>query len=338
MAGVPSSLARLYFLLLPLATGCLLLLSAEAARLPLSLAPADAAADALLRLKAGINDSGGALGSWSPDTSPCGDGDGGGASWKGVMCNRDGVHGLQLEGMGLSGVLDLRALTSLPGPGLRTLSFMDNDFAGPLPDVKALSGLRALFLSGNKFSGVIPADAFAGMGSLKKVVLSNNDFTGPIPASLADAPRLLELQLNGNKFQGKIPDLKQDELTAVNLANNELEGEIPPSLKFTPPDMFAGEQHGFLVFYTMHACCSCNVHVQCSSHMILLFYNNACRQHQALRPTAWCQMRGPSAAVSVAVAITAAVTEDTASSLRQRRHHAIPTSSRHRGVHRRVVS
>ncbi|CAD6264730.1 unnamed protein product [Miscanthus lutarioriparius] len=239
MAGVPSSLlARLLFLLL-------LLLVADAARLPLSLAPGDddAAADALLKLKAGIKDDSGGLGSWSPGTSPCSDGDGGsGPSWKGVMCNRNGVHGLQLEGMGLSGTLDLRALTRLPGPGLRTLSFMDNEFAGPLPDVKELSGLRAVFLSGNKFSGVIPADAFAGMGSLKKVVLSNNDFTGPIPASLADAPRLLELQLNDNKFQGKIPDLKQDELTQVNLANNELEGEIPASLISMPPEMFAGNK------------------------------------------------------------------------------------------------
>jgi hypothetical protein len=250
MAGVPSSLlARLLSLLL-------LLLVADAARLPLSLAPGDdaAAADALLRLKAGIKDDSGGLGSWSAGTSPCGDGDGGsGPSWKGVMCNRDGVHGLQLEGMGLSGTLDLRALTRLTGPGLRTLSFMDNEFAGPLPDVKELSGLRAVFLSGNKLSGVIPADAFAGMGSLKKVVLSNNNFTGPIPASLADAPRLLELQLNDNKFQGKIPDLKQDELTQVNLANNELEGEIPASLKSMPPDTFAGKQHGFLIFYTMPA-------------------------------------------------------------------------------------
>ena len=237
MARVPSLLlARLIFLLL-------LLLVADAARLPLSLAPGDdaAASDALLKLKAGIKDEDGALGSWSPDTSPCGgDGNGGGTTWMGVMCNKDGVHGLQLEGLGLSGKLDLRALKSLPGPGLRTLSFMDNEFAGPLPDVKELSGLRAVFLSGNKFSGVIPADAFAGMGSLKKVVLSNNEFTGPIPPSLADAPRLLELQLNDNKFQGKIPDLKQGELTQVNLANNELEGEIPASLKSMTSDMFAG--------------------------------------------------------------------------------------------------
>ncbi|WVZ92186.1 hypothetical protein U9M48_038270 [Paspalum notatum var. saurae] len=235
MAGAPSStLARLTIRIL-----CLLLLAllpADAARVPLSLAPDAGAADALLKLKSGIKDGGGgALASWSPGTSPC---NGDGSNWSGVMCDKDVVHGLQLEGLGLSGTLDLGALKSLPS--LRTLSFMRNEFAGPMPDVRELSGLRAIFLSGNKFSGVIPDDAFAGMGSLKKVVLSNNNFSGPIPASLADAPRLLELKLNDNRFQGKIPDLKQEELKEVNLANNELEGEIPASLKSIQPDMFAG--------------------------------------------------------------------------------------------------
>nr|CAB3481441.1 unnamed protein product [Digitaria exilis] len=232
MAAAPSRILLL--------AGCLILLlplSTDAARLPLSLSPD--ATDALLKLKSGIND-GGALDTWVPGTSPCNNGGDGVTTWAGVVCNAEGVHGLQLEGMRLSGTLDLGALKGLSG--LRTVSFMDNEFAGPFPDVKELSGLRAIFLSGNKFSGVIPADAFAGMGSLRKVVLSENNFSGPIPASLADVPRLLELQLNDNKFQGKIPDLKQKELKEVNLANNELEGEIPASLKSIKPDMFAGNK------------------------------------------------------------------------------------------------
>ena len=244
MAAAPPSPAR--HLLLPAAGRLLLLLllllplAADAARLPLALAPDDA--DALLKLKFGIRDDAGELSSWAPGTSPC---DGDESKWVGVMCNKNGVHGLQLEGMSLSGKLDLGALKSLPG--LRTLSFMDNEFTGPMPDVKELSGLRAIFLSGNEFSGTIPADAFAGMGWLKKIVLSSNNFSGPIPASLADVPKLVALQLNDNKFQGKIPDLKQKELKDVNLANNELEGEIPASLKNIKPDMFAGEhRHGFL--------------------------------------------------------------------------------------------
>ncbi|TVU05136.1 hypothetical protein EJB05_48288, partial [Eragrostis curvula] len=231
MAGVPPpppSLARV--LLLHLAGFLLLLLAADAARpLPASLAPT---ADSLLQLKSGIKDGGGALGTWAAGTSPC--------DWAGVMCNKDGVHGLQLENLGLSGKLDLHALKSIRG--LRTLSFNDNEFAGAMPDVKELGGLRAIFLSGNKFSGTIPADAFAGMGSLKKVVLSKNGFSGPIPASLADVPKLLELQLNDNKFQGKIPDLPQKELKDVNLSNNELEGPVPASLKSIDRAMFAGNK------------------------------------------------------------------------------------------------
>ncbi|CAO2207269.1 unnamed protein product [Urochloa humidicola] len=239
-AAPPPPLPRRRRLLLLLAAtafaSCLLLPPhADAARLPLSLAPDAATADALLKLKSGITDGGGELATWSTGTSPCD------SPWAGVMCNNNGVvHGLQLEAMRLSGTLDLASLKALPG--LRTLSFMDNEFAGSMPAVKELAGLRAVFLSGNRFSGVIPADAFAGMGWLKKVALSNNNFSGPIPASLADVPRLLELQLNDNRFQGKIPDLKQKELTEVNLANNELEGEIPASLKSIKPDMFAGNK------------------------------------------------------------------------------------------------
>ncbi|KAL5231271.1 hypothetical protein ABZP36_030047 [Zizania latifolia] len=142
--------------------------------------------------------------------------------------------------MGLSGMLDLRPLKGLQG--LRTLSFMDNEFAGAMPDVKELGGLRAIFLSGNKLSGEIPADAFAGMGWLKKVFLSRNSFSGPIPSSLADLPRLLDLQLNDNKFQGKIPNLRQKDLKSFNVANNELEGEVPANLKSMNPDMLAGNK------------------------------------------------------------------------------------------------
>ena len=243
MAGAPPLPARLL-----LTAVCLLLLpatdaarqlaassdpAADAAR-PLS-ASSDPAADALLKFKDGIKDDNGALNTWLPGTRPC---DGSASNWVGVMCHKGDVMGLQLENMGLSGTLDMGTLRTLTV--LRSVSFMDNQFAGPFPDVKDLSGLRAVFLSGNKFSGVIPADAFDGMGSLKKVVLSKNNFSGPIPASLADVPRLLELLLNDNKFQGKIPDLPQKELKVVNVANNELEGEIPPSLKSMSADMFAG--------------------------------------------------------------------------------------------------
>ncbi|KAL5667675.1 hypothetical protein ACJX0J_019896, partial [Zea mays] len=51
-------------------------------------------------------------------------------------------------------------------------------------------------------------------------------------------------------------------------------------------------------------------------------------QQEALRPAARCQMRGP----------PDAVTKGASAGLRQRRHHAVTSSSRHRGIHGRVVS
>ncbi|KAL6858957.1 hypothetical protein ACP4OV_017959 [Aristida adscensionis] len=240
-AGGAPPLARHH--LVPLLAGCclplllLLLLPPQLAAAARQLASPPPVADALLQLKKGIEDDQGALRSWAPGTSPC---DGDAANWAGVMCHKDNVYGLQLESMGLRGKLDLRPLKALPG--LRTLSFMDNHFEGPMPEVKELSNLRAIFFSGNDFAGEIPADAFAGMGSLKKVYLAKNGFTGPIPASLADVPKLLELLLNDNKFQGKIPDFPQKGLQEVNVANNQLQGEIPPSLKTFTSDMFAGNK------------------------------------------------------------------------------------------------
>ncbi|KAM0835233.1 hypothetical protein ACQ4PT_063064 [Festuca glaucescens] len=233
MAGAPPLPARLLLIAV-----CLVLLPAAHAARQLASASSDPAADALLKFKDGITDDNGALKTWLPGTRPC---EGSTSSWAGVICHKGDVMGLQMENMGLSGKLDLSPLKSLDV--LRSVSFMDNEFAGPMPDVKVLSGLRAVFLSGNKFSEAIPADAFDGMGSLKKVALAKNNFSGPIPASLADVPRLLDLLLNDNKFQGKIPDLRQKELQVVNVANNELEGEIPPSLKSMPADMFAGNKN-----------------------------------------------------------------------------------------------
>uniref|UniRef100_A0A8R7UWJ2 Leucine-rich repeat-containing N-terminal plant-type domain-containing protein n=1 Tax=Triticum urartu TaxID=4572 RepID=A0A8R7UWJ2_TRIUA len=239
MAGAPPLPARLLSIAV-----CLLLLP-PAAHPARQLADTDAAADALLKLKDGIKDDAGVLRNWSPGTRPCA---GAGSSWAGVICHKGEVTGLQLENMALSGTIDLRPLKGLRG--LRSVSFMDNQFTGPMPDVNELPGLRAIFLSGNKFSGEIPADAFDGMSSLKKVALSKNNFSGPIPASLAGVPKLMDLLLDDNKFQGKIPDLPQKELKVVNVANNELEGEIPASLKSMGAAMFAGEQNTYAHYRT----------------------------------------------------------------------------------------
>ncbi|XP_022764421.1 probable LRR receptor-like serine/threonine-protein kinase At4g31250 [Durio zibethinus] len=188
----------------------------------------------LLRFKNSLSNYGPALADWN-DTgpSPCDV-----PNWTGLRCRSGSVFGLKLENMGLMGAIDVDTLTGLSL--LRTLSFMNNSFNGRLPDVNKLTSLRVLYLSYNRFSGEILEDGFAGMNNLKLVYMARNNFSGKIPNSLAALPRLSELNLEGNRFDGRIPDFQQNSLVMVNLANNLLEGRIPSRLSNMNSSFFAG--------------------------------------------------------------------------------------------------
>ncbi|KAL4292161.1 pollen receptor-like kinase 4 [Arachis duranensis] len=197
-------------------------------------------AEALLKFRASLRNAV-ALSSWDPSINPKPPCSGNTASWVGLYCNQDKVWGLRLESMGLNGNIDMASLSSMPA--LRMLSLMNNTFAGPLPNIKMLPNLKALFLSFNHFSGDIPDDAFAGLSRLRKLYLANNDFTGKIPSSIAALPSLLYLRLDANKFHGQIPDFpRSNGLKTFNLANNDLEGPIPASLSTFDPTSFSGNR------------------------------------------------------------------------------------------------
>ncbi|XP_019052680.1 PREDICTED: pollen receptor-like kinase 4 [Nelumbo nucifera] len=192
----------------------------------------DPDADILLKFKKSLaNDA--ALSNWNSSTNPCV------GKWVGVKCwegNR--IWSLKLENMGLTGQIDVDSLVGLPY--LRGLSFMNNSFDGPMPKVKVLRALKSLYLSHNRFSGEIPDGAFAGMGLLKKVYLSHNSFSGKIPSSLLGLSKLLELRLDGNQFEGNIPDFQQKGLQLLNVSNNYLQGPIPASLSNMDSSSFSG--------------------------------------------------------------------------------------------------
>ncbi|XP_022730401.1 pollen receptor-like kinase 3 [Durio zibethinus] len=188
-------------------------------------------ADALIKLKKSFTE--GDLDSWIPGSSPCL------KKWVGVMCSGETIIGLHLTGLHLSGTVDVQALLQLRG--LRTISLVRNSFTGSIPEFNKLGALRAIYLSNNQFSGEIPNDYFASMGSLKKVWLNENKLTGNIPDSLLLLPHLVELHLEGNQFSGRIPSLKYPNvLTSLNLARNNLEGEIPESFSKFNASTFEG--------------------------------------------------------------------------------------------------
>ncbi|BAT91413.1 hypothetical protein LR48_Vigan05g229700 [Vigna angularis] len=200
-------------------------------------------AEALVKFKKSLTNTV-ALKSWDATTNskpPC---SGNIPNWVGLFCLRDKVWGLRLENMGLTGNIDIMTLASIPA--LRSVSLMNNTFVGPLPSVRLLPNLKALYLSYNHFSGQIPDDEFKGLHKLRKLYLSNNEFTGQIPSSIATLPSLLILRLDSNKFQGQIPLFQHFNTTSyyplriINFSNNQLEGPIPPSLITFGASPFSG--------------------------------------------------------------------------------------------------
>ena len=184
------------------------------------------------------------LSNWNASIHPC---NGDRANWVGVICLKNTIWGLQLENMGLAGLVNIEILVALPS--LRTISLMNNNFEGTMPDIRKLGALKALFLSNNRFKGEIPDDAFQGMRSLKKVFLANNAFTGKIPLSLTTLPKLMILKLEGNQFDGQIPDFEQKTVKVVDFANNRLEGPIPASLSKMDASMFSGSRCMHLQYF-----------------------------------------------------------------------------------------
>ncbi|MBA0779296.1 hypothetical protein Gotri_003563 [Gossypium trilobum] len=198
---------------------------------PLTFSVSDS--EALLQLKKFFTNSS-ALNSWVPSSVPCNKQ----TPWGGLLCHNGVVQGLRLEGMGLSGRIDVDALVEIKG--LRSLSVINNSFQGVIPQLNRLGALKALFLSGNQFSGEIPPHFFTNMKSLKKVWLSHNKFMGGIPFSLGQLPHLIELHLENNQFSGHIPAFDRPNLKSINLSNNRLGGEIPISLSNFSANSFAG--------------------------------------------------------------------------------------------------
>ena len=192
--------------------------------------------ESLLKLKISLQNTDTALSSWNTSVPPC---TGDNANWSGVLCYKGHVWGFKLENMNLKGIIDVDSIKDLPY--IRTLSFMNNNFDTSWPDLSKLPGLKTVYLSNNKFSGEVPAEAFQGMQWLKKIYLSNNQFTGPIPTSLASLPRLISLRLDGNRFSGPIPEFNQT-FKSFSVANNQLEGEIPATLRQIPTSSFSGNE------------------------------------------------------------------------------------------------
>ncbi|CAK8532060.1 unnamed protein product [Lathyrus sativus] len=195
--------------------------------------PPPSETQSLLKLKQSLTNSDKILASWIPNVSPCS------GTWTGVICFNNVITGLHLSDLGLSGTIDVEALAEIRG--LRTISFINNSFSGPMPLFSKLGTIKSLLLTQNQFSGPIPPDFFGHLTSLKKIWLSDNKFSGNIPASLTQLDLLIELHLERNQFSGRLPDLKQA-IKSLDVSNNKLEGPIPEGLSKFSAASFSGNE------------------------------------------------------------------------------------------------
>lgn len=112
---------------------------------------------------------------------------------------------------------------------LRALDVSGNQISGIIPDsFGELGSLVALNLSRNMLHGVIPVN-FSKIKDLKSLSLSSNNLTGPIPTSFGKLKSLEVLELFSNSLSGQIPEdlVSLRNLTVLLLNNNKLSGPIP---------------------------------------------------------------------------------------------------------------
>ncbi|KAL5065765.1 hypothetical protein RYX36_027502 [Vicia faba] len=188
--------------------------------------------EALLKLKQSFTNSQ-SLSSWVPNQNPCS------SRWVGVICFDNIISSLHLSNLGLAGKIDIDSLLQIPS--IRTISFANNSFSGPIPEFNKLGALKALYLAQNQFSGPIPPQYFSHLASLKKAWLNNNNFSGNIPESLTNLRFLGELHLENNEFSGPIIELKQD-IKSFDVSNNKLQGSIPATMSRFDAKSFAGNE------------------------------------------------------------------------------------------------
>ncbi|KAB5540718.1 hypothetical protein DKX38_013692 [Salix brachista] len=136
---------------------------------------------------------------------------------------------------------------------LTKISVSSCNLAGPLPDfLGSMPSLTNLELSYNRLSGEIPSsfgqslmsilllnnqegggmsgsiDVIANMTSLSQLWLHGNSFSGTIPEKIGDLSLLRDLNVNGNKLVGYIPQsLANMQLENLDLNNNQLMGPVP---------------------------------------------------------------------------------------------------------------
>lgn len=148
-------------------------------------------------------------------------------NWYGVLYDKtDSFLKLYFHDNGLKGTIP--ASFGDLGESLVGLTFFyEPGVSGALPaSVGKLVNLQSLDIEATSITSV--PDVFADLKSLQYVYLAANEsLSCPLPYSIGDAPTLISLMVNGNRFTGELPASWARLGWNLNISDNCLTGKIP---------------------------------------------------------------------------------------------------------------
>jgi hypothetical protein len=112
--------------------------------------------------------------------------------------------------------------------GLMVLDVSENELTGAIPDMAALTEIRMLDLSDNRFTAAPLPTFLAGCTQLEDLRLSRTNRTGALPDEWKALVHLHTLDLSRNSFAGALPDwATMIRLRTLYLYRASLSGAIP---------------------------------------------------------------------------------------------------------------
>ncbi|GFP89368.1 probable LRR receptor-like serine/threonine-protein kinase at2g24230 [Phtheirospermum japonicum] len=149
-------------------------------------------------------------------------------SWKGLVCDENQEHAVELEisGLGLSGAIPDSTIGKLVN--LEKLDLSNNKITALPSDLWSLGSLHTLNLSHNQITESLSSN-IVNFGHLQSLDLSFNNFSGSIPEGISSLASLRVLNLSHNGFESTIPlEISRcKSLVSVDLSENGLVGSLP---------------------------------------------------------------------------------------------------------------
>ena len=110
---------------------------------------------------------------------------------------------------------------------LQDLDIDNNQLTGPIPEsLGNLTRLHQLYMDTNQLTGTIP-EAMGNLTLLQTLYLYLNQLTGTLPSSLGNIVNLQYMLMHSNLLSGTIPDLLNTGLLELQLQHNRIEGKVP---------------------------------------------------------------------------------------------------------------